>query len=71
MSDLQKGGGYVPRRVRERRLYQLTIGGFVAGLIGVVGLVLAVVGVIGAALPIIALLAAAVCVFMVRRVIAS
>lgn len=61
----------MPRRVRERRLYRFAIGGFVTGLIGVVGLVLAVVGVIGATLPIIALLAAAVCVFMARRVIAS
>ena len=71
MSDLQKRGNYTPRRVRERRLYQFAIGGFVTGVIGVVGLVLAVVGVIGAALPIIALLAAAVCVFMARRVIAG
>lgn len=61
----------MPRRVRERRLYQFAIGGFVTGLIGIVGLVLAVVGVIGATLPIIALFAAAVCVFMARRVIAS
>ena len=71
MSNLQKRGSYMPRQVRERRLYQLTIGGVVTGLIGVVGLVLAVAGVIGATLPIIALVAAAVCVFMARRVIAS
>ena len=71
VSDLQKRGSYTPRRVRERRLYQFAIVGFVTGLIGVVGLVLAVVGVIGATLPIIALLAAAVCVFMARRVIAG
>jgi hypothetical protein len=71
MSELEKRGSYTPRRVRERRLYQFAIGGFVAGLVGVVGLVLAIVGVIGAALPIVAFLAAAVCVFMARRVIAG
>ncbi len=71
MSDLEKRRSYTPRRVRERRLYQLTIGAVVTGLIGVVGLVLAVVGVIGATLPIIALVAAAACVFMARRVIAG
>lgn len=71
MSGLQQRGSFTPRRVRERRLYQFAIGGFVTGLIGIVGLVLAVVGVIGATLPILALLAAAVCVFMARRVVAG
>ena len=62
----------MPRRVRERRLYQLTIGGVVTGLIGVVGLVLALVGVIGATLPIIAPSSLQeACVFMARRVIAG
>ncbi len=71
MNDLQKRGSYTPRRVRERRLYQLSIVGVVAGLVGVVGLVLTAVGVIGAALPIIALLAAAVCAFLFRRVVSG
>ena len=69
-SDLQKRGSYVPRRVRERRLYSLAIAGGVAGLVGVVGLVLTAVGVIGAALPILALVVAGVCVLLARRVIA-
>jgi hypothetical protein len=69
--DLQKRGSYTPRRVRERRAYQLAVGGGVAGVVGVVGLVLAVVGVIGATLPILALVVAAVCVFLFRRVIAG
>jgi uncharacterized membrane protein len=71
MSDLERRGNYVPRQVRERRLYRYAIAGFVTGLVGIVGLVLAVVGVIGAPLPIIALIASAVCIFMARRVIAG
>ncbi len=71
MNDLQKRGNYTPRRVRERRAYQLAVGGGVAGLVGVVGLVLSVVGVIGATLPILALVVAAVCVFLFRRVVAG
>jgi hypothetical protein len=68
---LQKRGSYTPRRVRERRAYQLVVGGSVAGLVGVVGLVLAFVGVIGAALPIVALLVTALCVYLFRRQVAS
>ena len=71
VSNLQKRGSYTPRRVRERRAYQLVVGGGVAGVVGVVGLVLAVVGVIGATLPILALVVAAICVFLFRRAIAG
>lgn len=71
VNDIQKSGGYTPRRVREQRLYRYAIGGFVTGVIGIVGLALAVVGVIGATLPILALVAAAACVFMARRVVAG
>jgi hypothetical protein len=71
MSDVQRRGSYTPRRVRERRLYRYAIGGFVTGVIGVVGLVLTAVGVIGATLPILALLVAAFCGFMARRVVAG
>ena len=44
MADIQKRGSYTPRRVRERRAYQLVVTGGVAGAVGVVSLVLAVVG---------------------------
>ena len=71
MSDLQKRGSYTPRRVRERRAYQLAMGGGVAGLVGIVGLVLAAVGVIGATLPILALVVAAICVFLFRRIVSG
>lgn len=71
VNGLQKRGSYTPRRVRERRAYQLAIAGGVAGVVGVIGLVLATVGVIGATLPIVALVAAAICVYLFRRVVAS
>lgn len=61
VGELQKRGGYTPRRVRERRAYQLVVAGSVAGVVGVVGIVLAVAGVVGAGLPVIALIIAAIC----------
>ncbi len=67
MANLEKRGSYTPRRVRERRAYQLVVAGGVAGTVGVVGLVLAVVGVIGAGWPIIALIVAAICLGLFRR----
>jgi hypothetical protein len=69
VSDLQRRGSYTPRRVRERRLYRYAAGGFVMGVIGIVGLVLAVLGVIGATLPVLALVVAVFCGFMARRVV--
>jgi multisubunit Na+/H+ antiporter MnhG subunit len=67
MANLQKRGGYTPRRVREQRAYRLVVAGGVAGTVGVVGLILAIAGVVGAGLPIIALIVAALCVFMFSR----
>jgi predicted permease len=67
VANLEKRGSYTPRRVRERRAYQLVVAGGVAGTIGVVGLVLAAFGVMGAGWPIIALIVAAICVLMFRR----
>jgi CHASE2 domain-containing sensor protein len=71
MSDLQKRGGYTPRRVREQRAYRLVVTGGVAGVIGVVSLVLAIAGVIGATLPVIALLVALICFVMFRSMVAK
>lgn len=67
MDELEKRGGYTPRRVRERRAYQLVVAGSVAGAVGVVGIVLAITGVVGAGLPIIALIVAALCVLGFMR----
>ena len=63
MSNLDRRGGYTPRRVREQRAYRLIVTGSAAGVVGVVSLVLAVAGVIGATLPILAFIIAAICVF--------
>jgi hypothetical protein len=69
VANLQKRGSYTPRRVRERRAYQLVVTGTVAGLVGVVGVVLAVIGAIDATLPIVALIVAAICAVLFRRMI--
>ncbi len=71
MADIQKRGSYTPRRSREKRAYQLVVGGSVAGVVGVVGLVLAVAGTIGAGLPIIALIISAICLVMFRATVAG
>jgi uncharacterized membrane protein YsdA (DUF1294 family) len=36
VSNLQKRGSYTPRRVRERRAYQLAVGGGVAGVVAAI-----------------------------------
>ena len=69
MADIQKRGSYTPRRAREKRAYQLVVGGSVAGVVGVVGLVLAVAGTIGAGLPIVALIVAAICLLVFRQTV--
>jgi hypothetical protein len=71
VANLEKRGSYTPRRVRERRAYQLLLAGGITGTIGVVGLVLAVVGAIGAGWPIIALVLAAICLTLFRRTVGS
>jgi hypothetical protein len=71
MPDIQKRGGYTPRRVREQRAYRLAVAGTVAGAIGVVGIVLAIAGVIGAGLPVLALIVAALCAFGFMRSVGS
>jgi hypothetical protein len=67
MSNLDRRGGYTPRKARERRAYRLAMVGAGSGGLGVITLVLAVVGVIGATLPIILLIVAAVCAYGFMR----
>lgn len=69
MANLEKRGGYAPKRARERRAYRLVVTGGVAGTVGVVGVVLAVAGVITWGVPIIALIVAAICVAMFRSIV--
>jgi len=69
VADIQKRGSYTPRRVRERRAYQLVVTGGVAGAVFVVSLVLSIAGVIGATLPVISLIVAIICLAMFRRTV--
>jgi len=67
VANLEKRGGYTPRRVREQRALRLAVAGGVAGVVGVVGLVLAIAGAVGATIPVIALIVAVICVVLFRR----
>jgi hypothetical protein len=71
VGQLEKRGGYTPRRARERRAYQLAVAGSVAGGVGVVGIVLAITGVVGAGLPIVALIVAALCALGFMRTVGA
>ena len=71
MADIEKRGGYTPRRVRERRAYQLVVTGSVASAVFVVSLVLAIAGVIGGTLPVISIIVAVICLALFRRTVAS
>jgi hypothetical protein len=67
VADIEKRGGYTPRRVRERRAYQLVVTGGVAGAVFVVSLVLSIAGVISGTLPVISLIVAVICLVLFRR----
>ena len=67
MSNLDRRGGYTPRRAREQRAYRLVVIGGTAGAVGVVSLVFAIVGVIGLTLPVLALIVAAICFVLFQR----
>lgn len=71
MSNLDRRGGYTPRRAREKRAYQLALAGGVTGGLGVIGLVLAVVGVVSAFWPVVLLIVAALCAFGFMRTVGS
>ncbi len=71
MADIEKRGSYTPRRVRERRAYQLVVTGGVASAVFVVSLVLSIAGVISGALPVISLIVAIICLVMFRRTVSS
>ena len=66
MANLQKRGGYTPRRNREQRAYRLVMVGGTTGALGALGLVLAIAGVIGAGIPVILLIVSVICLFMFR-----
>jgi hypothetical protein len=69
MSNIEKRGGYTPKRAREQRAYRLVVTGGVAGGVAVLGLLLAVIGVVGAEVPVIALVVAVICIVLFRRMV--
>jgi len=71
MADIEKRGSYTPRRVRERRAYQLVVTGGVASAVFVVSLVLSIAGVISGTIPVISIIVAVICLVMFRRTVGS
>ena len=69
MSDLQKRGGYTPRRTREQRAFRLVQIGGAAGVVAVVGFVLALIDVIGFGIPFLAAIVAVVCLVLFRSTV--
>jgi hypothetical protein len=70
MSDLERRSGSRPsRRQRERRAYQLVVGGGVLSVVFVVGAILAFAGVIGWTVPILAAILAVVAALLFRRTV--
>jgi hypothetical protein len=68
MADIQKRGGYTPRKVREQRAYRLVVAGGTTGVLGVVTLVLSIAGVVSVAVPVLLLIVMAICIAMFRGV---
>jgi hypothetical protein len=69
VANLEKRGGYTPRRVREKRAYQLVVTSGVASAVFVASLVLSIVGLIGATLPVISLIVAVICAVLFRTMV--
>jgi hypothetical protein len=65
----RRPGGPPSRRSREKRAYQLAVGGGVAGAVAVIGGLLALFGVLGWGVPVLAALIAVVCYFLFRRTV--
>jgi hypothetical protein len=67
MANIDKRGNYVSRSQRQKRAYQLAVGGTTTGVVGVVTFVLALAGVMSFALPVVLLIVAALCYFGFQR----
>jgi hypothetical protein len=71
VADIEKRGSYTPRRVRERRAYQLVVTGGVASAVFVVSLVLSIVAGLSGTIPVLALIVAVICFVLFRRTVSS
>jgi uncharacterized membrane protein YsdA (DUF1294 family) len=67
MSDIAKRPNRTPRRVREKRAYQLLLVGGAAGIVAVVGFLVALFTSFGMGIPFLAAIVAVVCVLLFRR----
>jgi hypothetical protein len=72
MSDLsRRPGSGLSRNARERRAFQLVVGGGLAGAVAVVTFILAVVGIGNFGVPVLAAIIATICILMFRRMVGS
>jgi len=69
MSDLERSPSRTPRRVREKRAYNLVLATGALSTVAVVGFVLAVIGVIGLGIPLLAAVLAVICGLLFRRTV--
>jgi uncharacterized membrane protein YsdA (DUF1294 family) len=67
MSDIAKRPNRTPRRVREKRAYQLLLVGGAAGIVAVVGFLVALFTSFSMGIPFLAAIVAVVCVLLFRR----
>jgi hypothetical protein len=67
MSDIAKRPNRTPRRVREKRAYQLLLVGGAAAIVAVVGFLVALFTSFSMGIPFLAAIVAVVCVLLFRR----
>ncbi len=70
MSNVAKRPNRTPRRVREKRAYQLLVVGGVSGAVAVVGFLLALFTAFSWGIVFLAAIVSAVCIVLFRRMVA-
>jgi hypothetical protein len=71
MSDVAKRPNRTPRRVREKRAYQLLVVGSLSGVVAVAGFLLALFTSFPGAVVFLAAVLCVVCIMLFRRMVAS